>query len=65
MYVLRGILVVTMRCSIDSLDVCFGAQLANSRGGIGVDACLRPTFSDRNFGVILCCMLRDFYVIQL
>ena len=32
---------------------------------IGVDACFRPTFSDRNFGVILCCMLRDCYMIQL
>ena len=28
MYVLRGIPVVTMRYSIDPLDVCFGDQLA-------------------------------------
>ena len=28
MYVLRGITVVTMGYSIDSLDVCFGDQLA-------------------------------------
>ena len=28
--------VVTMGCSIDSLDVCFGTQLADSRGDIGV-----------------------------
>ena len=30
MYVLRGIPMVTMGCSIDSLDVCFGDQLAGS-----------------------------------
>ena len=36
MYVLRGIPVVTMGCSIDSLDVCFGTQLTDSRGDIGV-----------------------------
>ena len=30
MYVLRGIIVVTMGYSIDSLDVCFGDQLAGS-----------------------------------
>ena len=30
MYVLRGITVVTMGYSIDSLDVCFGDQLAGS-----------------------------------
>ena len=36
MYVLRGIPVVTMGCSIDSLDVCFATQLADSRGDIGV-----------------------------
>ena len=36
MYVLRGITVVTMGCSIDLLDVCFGTQLADSRGDIGV-----------------------------
>ena len=30
MYVLRGIPVVTMGYSIDSLDVCFGDQLAGS-----------------------------------
>ncbi len=35
MYVLRGIPVVTMGYSIDSLDVCFGTQLADSRGDIG------------------------------
>ena len=36
MYVLRGIPVVSTGCSIDSLDVCFGTQLADSRGDIGV-----------------------------
>ena len=36
MSVLRGIPVVTMGCSIDSLDVCFGTQLADYRGDIGV-----------------------------
>ena len=36
MYVLRGIPVVTMGYSIDSLDVCFGSQLEYSRGDIGV-----------------------------
>ena len=30
MYVLRGITVVKMGYSIDSLDVCFGDQLAGS-----------------------------------
>ena len=30
MYVLRGIPVMTMGYSIDSLDVCFGDQLAGS-----------------------------------
>ena len=30
MYVLRGMPVVTMGYSIDSLDVCFGDQLAGS-----------------------------------
>ena len=30
MYVLRAITVVTMGYSIDSLDVCFGDQLAGS-----------------------------------
>ena len=30
MYVLRGIIVVTMGYSIDSVDVCFGDQLAGS-----------------------------------
>ena len=34
--VLHGIPVVTMGCSIDSLDVCFGTQLTDSRGDIGV-----------------------------
>ena len=36
MYVLRGIPVVTMGYSIDSLDICFGTQIADSRGDIGV-----------------------------
>ena len=54
MYVLHGIPVVTMGYSIDSLDVCFGTQLADSRvtlGNlyIGVDAHFRPTFSGKNF----------------
>ena len=58
MYVLRGIPVVTMGCSIDSLDVCFGTQLVDSRGdisgnlSIGVDACFFPCFSDRNLGAL-------------
>ena len=36
MYVLLGIPVVTMGYHIDSLDMCFGTQLADSRGDIGV-----------------------------
>ena len=36
MYVLRGIPVVIMGYSIDSLDVCFGTQFADSRGDTGV-----------------------------
>ena len=27
---------VTMGCSIDSLDICFGNQLVDSRGDIGL-----------------------------
>ena len=43
---------------IDSLDICFGHQLADSRGDIGgdlgtqVDVRFRPTISDRNFGLL-------------
>ena len=49
--------VVTMGCSVDSLDVCFGTQLADSRGDIrviyiGVDARFRPCFSGRNLGAL-------------
>ena len=36
MYVLHVDTLVTMGCSIDSLDLCFGTQLADSRGDIGV-----------------------------
>ena len=36
MYVLRGIPMVTMGYSIDSFDVCFGTQLVDSHGNIGV-----------------------------
>ena len=41
---------------IDSLDICYGIQLADSRGDvwgnlcIGVDACFYYLFSDGNFG---------------
>ena len=59
MYVLRGIPMVTMGCSIDSLHVCFGTQLADSRGDmhwgnlcIGVDARVWPCFSGRNLGAL-------------
>ena len=31
-----GISMVTMGCSVDPLDLCFGYQLADSRGDIGV-----------------------------
>jgi hypothetical protein len=31
-----GISVVTLGCSIESLDICFGTQIAESRGDIGV-----------------------------
>ena len=36
MYVLHGIPMVTMGYRIDSLDICFGSQLVDSRGDIGV-----------------------------
>ena len=36
MYVLRGIPMVTMGYSIDSLDICYGTQLVDSRGDVGV-----------------------------
>ena len=55
MYVLHVDTLVTMGCSIDSLDICFRNQLAASRGDIvwiGVDAHFRPTFSGRNFGAL-------------
>ena len=60
---------------IDSLDICFGTQLADSRGDIGKDnfeVVSYPTnnfylmFSaNRNLGVILYRTLRDGYMIQL
>ena len=43
---------MTMGCSIDSLDICFVNQLADSHGDIGVDARFRPTFSGRNLGTL-------------
>ena len=52
---------------IDSLDICFGTQLADSRGDIGVNLCIgvdarfHHTFSARNLGtlfVVLCVGLR-------
>ena len=44
--------VVTMGYHIDSLDLCFGTQLADSRGDIGVDACYRLCFCGRNLGAL-------------
>ena len=65
MYVLPCLSVVTMGYSCDPLDVCFGDRLVGSMNlCIGVGACFLPTFSDINFGVILCCMLRDCYMTQ-
>ena len=57
MYVLLWIPVVTMGNHIDLLDMCFGTQLADSRGDIGViyagvDACSRLCFSGRNLGAL-------------
>ena len=49
---------VTMGCSIDSFDVCFGTQIVDSRGDIGgnlcigVDACFHPCYSSRNLGAL-------------
>jgi hypothetical protein len=39
---------------IDSLDICFGTQLMDSRGdmGVGVDAHSRLWFSGRNLGAL-------------
>ena len=53
---------VTMGYRINSLDICFGTQLADSRDDIGVihrgvDARSCPCFSGRNLGalfVVLC-----------
>ena len=44
-----------MRYLIDSLDMCYGIQLADSRGDIGVIYAqgLMHFFSDENFGVSL------------
>ena len=48
-----------MRYPIDSLDMCYGIQLADSRGDIwgnlciGADARFYYLFSDGNFGVSL------------
>ena len=51
MYVLRGIPVVTMGYSIDSLDVCFGDQLAGSMNlCIGVGTCFRLDSLVENLG---------------
>ena len=53
-----GIPVMTMGYSIESVDICFGNQLADSRGDIGgilctwVGTCFCRTFFDRNFGVL-------------
>ena len=50
-----GISVVTMGCSIDPLDVCFGYQLADSCWGnlcIGVGTRFHIPFFDRNLGVL-------------
>ena len=58
--------VVTMGYHIDSLDVCFGTQLADSRGDIGVIYAyglmhvLVFCFSGRNLGAlfeVLCVVL--------
>ena len=44
---------------IDSLDICFGTQFADSRGDIGgnlcigVDARFRPCFSGRNLWALI------------
>ena len=52
------ILVVTMEYPIDSLDMCFGTQLADSRGDIGVVYAqglmhvLVFCFSGRNLGAL-------------
>ena len=35
-YVLHMNTLVTMRYFFDSLDICYGTQLADSRGGVGV-----------------------------
>ena len=43
---------VTMGCSIDSLDVRFGAQLGNYQGDIGVDSRFHPCFLCRNLGAL-------------
>ena len=41
---------VTMGYRIDSLDICFGTQLADSRGDIDARSCL--CFSGRNLGAL-------------
>ena len=68
MYVLPEIPVVTMGCSIDSLDVYFGTQLADSRGDnlcIGVDARFRPCFSGRNLGALFKVLCAGVNIINL
>ena len=56
MYVLRGIPIVTLGYSIDSLDICYGINLRIPVTlGIyaqGLIARFHTTFSDRNLGVL-------------
>ena len=41
-----------MGSCFDSLDICFGTQLADSRGDIGVDAHSCLCFFGRNLGAL-------------
>ena len=60
-----GLYVVTMGCSVNPLDVCFGYQLTDSRGDIagnlciGVDARFHIPFSGRNLGMLLKFLVLD------
>ena len=62
---------VTMVCSIDSLDIYIGTQLADSQGEsggnlcIGVDACFRPCFSSRNLGALFEILCVGFNIMNL
>ena len=62
---------VTMGYHIDSLDMCFGTQLADSRGDIGGNLCIGVDarsclcFSGRNLGALFEVLCVGFSIMNL